>query len=96
MMTFPIFVIMQKWNTVFTDHLSRRDLLKFGIYLCHLVFVEIAYGVFAQIKPLSVIVHILDMACSAFLSSYLIARTMSHFKLTRRFICRASYKESQC
>lgn len=86
MMTFPVFVIVQKLKIPSSAGLSRLASLTLGIYLCHFVFVEIAYDVFDAIYPLPIIVRILGMACLTFLVSSLITWAMSCFKVTRRLI----------
>ena len=43
MMTFPVFVIIQKMNIPSVVWLSRLASYTFGIYLCHFVFVQVAY-----------------------------------------------------
>jgi surface polysaccharide O-acyltransferase-like enzyme len=86
MMTFPVFVIVQKLNIASSERLSRLASLTFGIYLCHFVFVDVAYDLFGTISFLPFVIRILLMACFVFSVSYLIARTMKHFRLTRRFV----------
>lgn len=86
MMTYPVFVIVQKLKIPSSAGLSRLASLTLGIYLCHFVFVEIAYDVFDAIYPLPIILRILGMACLTFLISGLIVWAMSCFKLTRRLI----------
>lgn len=86
MMTFPVFVIVQKLKVPSSAALSRLASLTFGIYLCHFVFVQMAYDFFSTLFPLPAIVSILGMACTAFLISYLVVLAMKQFRLTRRFI----------
>jgi len=86
MMTLPVFVIVQKLNIASSPQLSSLASMTFGIYLCHFVFVEIAYDVFDAIDTLPSIIHIICMALSVFFVCYLIVRTMKHFRLTRRFV----------
>ena len=43
MMTFPVFVIIQKMNIPSVVWLSRLASYTFGIYLCHFIFVQVAY-----------------------------------------------------
>ncbi|WP_165040892.1 acyltransferase [Dysgonomonas sp. ZJ709] len=86
MMTFPVFVIVQKIKVPSSARLSRVASLTFGVYLCHFVFVQVAYDLFEMVHSLPAFVRIIGMACSSFLISYLIVRAMACFKLTRRFI----------
>lgn len=85
MMTFPVFVMVQKLNVASSPFMSRLASLTLGVYLCHFIFVEIAYDVFA-IQSLPFIVRILLMACSAFFVSALLTWAMSQIKLLRRLV----------
>jgi len=85
MMTFPIFVIVQKIKVRSSAWMSRLASLTFGIYLCHFIFVQMAYDLFDQIQ-LPTLVKIIGMASLAFFISYVVVRIMNYFKLTRRFI----------
>lgn len=88
MMTFPVFVIMQRIKVPYSPALSRLASMTFGIYLCHFVFVQIGYDMFAAWLPKGVpaVVHIICIAVAAFFISYLIVRMMSAFKVTQRFV----------
>ncbi|WP_316820528.1 acyltransferase [Pedobacter gandavensis] len=87
MMTFPVFVIVQKMNVASTPGLSKLASLTFGIYLCHFVFVELGYDVMEAIAaPLPVFFKILGIACITFGISALLVLLMKAFKPTRRFI----------
>ena len=86
MMTFPVFVIIQKLKIPSSANLSRMASYTFGIYLCHFIFVQIAYDFFETIYPLPYIVRILLMACAAFIVSYLLVWIMDRSKATRRLV----------
>lgn len=85
MMTFPVFAIVQKLNIASSIWLSRMAAATFGIYLCHFIFVEAAYDVFA-IQQLPYIVRIFCMAIAAFFVSYLLVRLFESNKFTRRLV----------
>lgn len=85
MMTFPVFVIVQKIKIPSLPWLSRMAGLSFGIYLCHYTFVFITYDLF-DISSLPYIIRILCMACTTFAVCYLIVWIMSLSKSTNRFI----------
>ena len=85
MMTFPVFVIVQKIKVPSLPWLSRMATLAFGIYLCHYIFVFVSYDVF-DCSSLPYIVRIFCMACLSFGVSYAVVWLMSKSKLTRRFI----------
>lgn len=84
MMTFPVFVLVQKWNVAASPWLSRAASLSFGIYLCHFIFVQVAYDWFDTDLPL--MVRIAGMAVVSFAISYLLVWVMYRFPLTRRFV----------
>jgi surface polysaccharide O-acyltransferase-like enzyme len=86
MMTFPVFVIVQKLNVPSAAWLSRLASLTFGIYLCHFVFVQVAYDLLGTVSGLPVIVRILGMACLAFGISWLLVWGMKAFSWTRRLV----------
>lgn len=86
LMTFPVFVLVQKSRVASSAVLSRIASLTFGIYLCHFIFVQVAFDLIGTIAALPVVVRIFGMACIAFLISYAVAWGMGRFKLTRRFI----------
>lgn len=85
MMTFPVFVIIQKLNVRSSVLLSRIASLTFGIYLCHFVFVQIAYDILESSFP--AILRIVGMACSVFIISALIVWGMKRWSYTRRLVC---------
>lgn len=86
MMTFPVFVIVQKIKVPSSPTLSRMASLTFGIYLCHFIFVQMAYDLFDALSFLQTFIKIIAMACTAFFVSYWLVRIMKQFKLTRRFV----------
>ena len=85
LMTFPVFVIVQKMKVPSSTGLSTLASLTFGVYLCHFIFVEIAYDCF-DIASWPYIVRILAMACCAFAVSALLVWGLSRFPLTRRLV----------
>lgn len=86
MMTFPVFVIVQKLNIRSSARLSNLASLTLGIYLCHFVFVTVAYDFLNPFSSLPIFVRIIGIACITSLLSYVVAWTMRYFKSTRRFI----------
>ena len=88
MMTFPVFVCIQKLKIPSSPVLSKVASMTFGIYLCHFVFVQMGYDLFASLLPQGIpaIIHIICMAVTAFLISYLVVRGMYACKWTRRFV----------
>lgn len=47
LMTVPVFVLMQRWNGTAPAWIHRLAGWSFGIYLCHFVFVQVAYDLYA-------------------------------------------------
>ena len=86
MMTFPVFVIVRKLKIETSAVLSRLASLTFGIYLCHFIFVQMAYDVFGGLYALPVIVRILCMACCAFAVSWGLVWILDRFRPTRRLV----------
>lgn len=85
MMTFSIFVIVQKLKIPSSAALARLAAATFGIYLCHFIFVQMAYDLFDS-EALPAIVRIPAMACVAFFISYLVVRLFEMTKFTRRLV----------
>lgn len=85
MMTFPIFIIVQKIKVRSRKWLSQIASMTFGIYLCHFIFVQISYDLL-NLVSLPVIIQILSMACITFFISYLLTYIMASFKLTHRLV----------
>lgn len=86
MMTFPVFVIVQKLRVTSSVFLSRLAGLTFGIYLCHFIFVQLAYDVFAAFSGLPVILRIVGMACLAFGVSALVVWGLKRIPGLRRVV----------
>ena len=88
MMTFPIFVAIQKTNVKSSPWLSRMASMTFGIYLCHFVFVQMGYDFYLHILPESVpaLVRIPLNTVTVFVVCYGLVRLLSINKLTRRLV----------
>lgn len=86
LMTFPVFVIVQKCRVASSPVLSRIASLTFGIYLCHFVIIQVAYDWWITFASLPPAVKIIAIACTTFGITYGVVWVMAQFKLTRRFI----------
>jgi len=88
MMTFPIFVAIQKTKVQSRPWLSRMASMTFGIYLCHFVFVQMGYDLYLDILPQAVptLVRIPLNAVTVFVVCYGLVRLLSMSKLTRRLV----------
>ena len=85
MMTFPIFIMIQKINISGTPLLSRIASLTFGIYLCHFVFIFLAYDIY-NILGVPYVVRILLSAITVFAISGTITYIMSKWSITEKLI----------
>ena len=88
MMTFPVFVVVQKINAASSPRLSAVASMTFGIYLCHFVIIQMGYDFYEAIMPAGVpaVVKILCNAVTVFVVSYLVVRLLSISKVTRRLV----------
>ena len=88
MMTFPIFITIQKIPLKPTPWLSRAASMTFGIYLCHFVFVQMGYDLYSHILPESVptAIRILLNAVTVFVVCYGLVRILSTTKVTRKLV----------
>lgn len=86
MMTWPVFVIVQKLGVKPRAWISRMAGATFGIYLCHFILVQAGYDLVERIPGIPAFVRILVIACIAFAASYAVVRIMQQFRITRRFV----------
>lgn len=88
MMTFPIFIAIQKIEVKPRPWLSRMASMTFGIYLCHFVFVQMGYDLYEHILPNAVptLVRIPLNAITVFVVCYAFVRLLSTNKLTRKLV----------
>lgn len=86
LMTFGVFIIMQKVNIKSSSLLKKSAALTYGIYLCHFIIVQMGYDLIYPYIPVPAFMKILLMAIFTFGVSYLIAWLMSLNKITRRFV----------
>ena len=85
MMTFPVFVVIQKINAKPRQWMQKAASLTFGVYLCHFTFTFVSYDLY-DTPTLPYVVRILLAAATTLAISLAITWTMSKFALTRRFI----------
>lgn len=86
LMTFAVFIIMQKVKIKPSPLLTKVSSLTFGIYLCHFIIVQLGYDVIypnIQVPPFLKIVMI---AIFAFAISLLITWIFSLNKITRKVV----------
>ena len=85
MMTFPVFVVIQKINAKPRQWMQKAASLTFGVYLCHFTFTFVSYDLY-DTPTLPYVVRILLAATTTLVISLAITWTMSKFAMTRRFI----------
>lgn len=86
MMTFSVFIVMQKIKMKPSPVLKKTAALTFGIYLCHFIFVQFAYDIIYPNIPVPPLVKIVLIAVLSFSISWLIIWLMSLNKITRKVI----------
>lgn len=84
LMTFPVFVVIQKINAKPRLWMQKVASLTFGVYLCHFTFTFVSYDLYDTSLPY--VVRILLAATTTLMISLSITWIMSKFALTRRFI----------
>lgn len=85
MMTFPLFVTIQKVDTKPRKWLSQVARLTFGVYLCHFTFTFLSYDLY-DTPALPYIVRIMLAALTTGAISVLLTWIMSKFRFTRIFV----------
>lgn len=86
LMTFSVFIIMQKIKINASPLLSKIAALTFGIYLCHFIFVQLGYDLIYPNIPVPAFAKIFLIAIFSFLLSLFIIWLMSLNKITRKVI----------
>lgn len=82
MMTFPLFVTIQKVDTKPRKWLSQMARLTFGVYLCHFTFTFLSYDLY-DTPALPYLVRIMLAALTTGAISVLLTWIMSKFRFTR-------------
>lgn len=85
MMTFPLFVTIQKVDTKPRKWLSQMARLTFGVYLCHFTFTFLSYDLY-DTPALPYLVRIMLAALTTGAISVLLTWIMSKFRFTRIFV----------
>ncbi|MBR3883881.1 MAG: acyltransferase [Bacteroidaceae bacterium] len=85
MMTFPIFVIIQKLAPPSKPILSKIASLTFGVYLCHFTFTFLSYDIY-NIPTLPYLVRIILSAITTFTIAITLVWVLSKFRLTEKLI----------
>jgi len=86
MMTFAIFVVIQKANMKVSPLISKIATLTFGIYLCHFVFLQMSFDLIISNIDLPVYLKIPLLALVTFTIAGSIVWVLSKFKITRKVV----------
>ena len=86
MMTFAVFVIMQKVNLHISPLVTRIASLTFGIYMCHFFFLQLSFDLIIDNLGFPAYLKIPLLAFLTFGVTYSIVWAMSKFRLTRKVI----------
>ncbi len=85
MMTFPIFVWIERIDIKVSPLITQLAIMSFGVYLYHFSIVQWGYEVFYSTGFPVAVRLVLNIACSL-LISYLIVYAMFKSKVLRRFV----------
>lgn len=85
MMTFPVFVVIQKINARPRPWMQKVASLTFGVYLCHFAFTFVSYDIY-DTGALPYVIRILLAAATTFAISLSITWAMSKSRFTAKFI----------
>lgn len=85
LMTFPIFVLMQRSGVKSSSRISNLAIMSFGVYLCHFSIVQFGYEIFYSTGLPGWLRLLLNVICSSVVS-FAIVRCMISFKPLRRFV----------
>ena len=86
LMTFSVFVIMQKVTGLASPWLAKVAALTYGVFLSHFIFIQLGYDLIYPNVPVPAFVKIMLIAVFAFTVSLLLVWLMSLNRLTRRVI----------
>ncbi|MDR3059557.1 MAG: acyltransferase [Prevotella sp.] len=86
LMTFSVFIVMQKINVKASPLLKKAAGLTFGIYLCHFIIVQLGYDLIYPNIPVPAFLKILLISIFSFAISLFITWLMSLNKITKKFV----------
>lgn len=86
LMTFAVFIVVQKARFQSPPLLQKVAALSFGIYLCHFIFVQMGYDLIYPNIPVPPAFKILLIALSSFVISFLVAWLLSLNKITKKVV----------
>ncbi|MDP4291198.1 MAG: acyltransferase family protein [Bacteroidota bacterium] len=86
MMTFSVFIVIQKLRVNFSPLLAKIASLTFGIYLCHFVLLQVSFDFIHRFIGLPPYLLIPILAFTTFWVSYCVVWILHKFSLTRRVV----------
>lgn len=86
LMTFAVFIVMQKIKVKPSPLVTKVAALTFGVYLCHFIFVQLGYDLIYPNIPVPAFIKIIMIAVFSFTVSLLVAWLISLNKVTRKVI----------
>lgn len=86
MMTFTIFIIIQKAGVKASKWIKDLSTVTFGIFLCHFVITQAISDIFLNIDDIPTSVKIWIIAILTAISSYLVVKLLACTKLTKQFV----------
>ncbi len=86
MMTFPIFIVVQKLNANASTLVNRIAALTFGVYLCHFLVVQFGYDVIHTYIPLPPYLQIPLIALLSFALTLGVVWLLGTNKLTKKAV----------
>lgn len=86
LMTFAVFIVVQKIKMKPSPLLTKVAALTFGVYLCHFIFVQLGYDLIYPNIPVPAFIKIILIAVFSFAVSLLVAWLISLNKITRKVI----------
>ena len=86
LMTFSVFIVMQKIKMKPSSLLTKVASLTFGIYLCHFIFVQLGYDLIYPNIQVPAFFKILLIATLSFAISFFVTWLMSLNKFTRKTV----------
>lgn len=86
MMTFAIFIVMQKFAIKNSSFLTKMASYTFGIYLCHFFLVQVTYDVFYKYTTLPPYVMIPLIALCTFTLATAVTSMLMSNRITRRIV----------
>lgn len=86
LMTYAVFIVMQKIAVKPTRFLQKTAALTYGIFLCHFIIIQLGYDMIYPNIPVPPVIKIFLIAVFTFVVSLIITWLLSLNKVTRRTV----------